>query len=123
MLLIDAAGCMLALVVMTIFNTNMVVLWVFSIVLGLSLASQFPTTIALPATHMNMQVTGMMTSTMVFFAAIGEMVIPLLMTGATASQLGPGSLFYLLVLVTLIATITYIVLLFGFSREKSKLSK
>jgi MFS family permease len=120
MLLIDAAGCMLSLVVMTIFNTNMIVLWIFSIVLGLSLASQFPTTIALPSTHMGIEVTGVMTSTMVVFAAIGEMIIPLLMTSATASSIGPAALFYLLVIVSTIATLTYTFLLFAFGKEKPK---
>jgi FHS family Na+ dependent glucose MFS transporter 1 len=117
MLIVDMIGCLLALLFMLIFSTNMIVLWICSILLGISLATQFPTTIAIPSTHLGMEATGAMTSTMVVFAIVGEMVVPLFIT-TTLRYTAPSAMFIVLFTVAAIASVLYIVLLFFIKPEK-----
>ncbi|KAL0481226.1 sodium-dependent glucose transporter [Acrasis kona] len=118
MILIDILGGMISVTAILIFNSNMIALWVFTAAFGISLASQYPTTISLPASHMGIEVTGWMTATMVIFAGFGAFVVPLLMTKATLFG-GPIAFLYVLFATSLIASLLYLVLLYGFKKPKA----
>ncbi|KAL0476334.1 12 TM domain-containing transmembrane protein Naglt1a [Acrasis kona] len=122
MLILDLVGCMLSFLVMMIFNTNIVVLWIFSILLGISLATQFPTTMSMPTTSLGMENTGAMTSAMVVLAIAGEMIVPLFLSYLT-EHAGPKAMFYSLFGIGACASVLYIILIFGFKKEKKPVAK
>jgi len=76
MLLVDMIGFFVSMCMMWIFNYSSVVLWISSILLGLSLASCFPTAINLAEVYM--KVTGRAASYFVIGASFGEMSFPFL---------------------------------------------
>jgi FHS family Na+ dependent glucose MFS transporter 1 len=116
MILLDIAGGMISVTAILIFKTNMIALWICTIAFGLSLASQYPTTIALPASHMGLEVTGTMTATMIIFASFGGMIIPVVMTSAI-KWIGSAAFVYVLFGTSLIASVLYLVIIFGFKKE------
>jgi FHS family Na+ dependent glucose MFS transporter 1 len=78
MLVIDIIVTMVALVTLVI-SQHHVVIWIATIIAGLGMASQYPATISLPSGHLNMNLSGFLTSLMVTFGAFGEMIIPAIM--------------------------------------------
>jgi FHS family Na+ dependent glucose MFS transporter 1 len=122
MILLDIAGGMASVTAILIFNSNMTALWICTIAFGLSLASQYPTTISLPASHMGLEVTGTMTATMVIFASFGGMIVPLFMTMAT-KWAGPQAFIYVLFGTCLVASLFYLILIFGFKKTEKQIVK
>jgi fucose permease len=70
-----------------------VALWIGTFILGFSLASVFPTTLALAGRHMT--ITGQVTGWFFIGAGIGSMALPWLI-GQAFNPLGPGAFLWLL---------------------------
>ena len=73
-LYLDFAGCILSLVLILVFRDSAVILWIGSILLGLSFASIFPTFLTLSEERMH--VTGTMAGWFLVGGSIGGMILP-----------------------------------------------
>ena len=73
-LYLDFAGCILSLVLILFFRDSATVLWIGSILLGLSFASIFPTFLTLSEERMH--VTGTMAGWFLVGGSIGGMILP-----------------------------------------------
>ena len=73
-LYLDFAGCILSLVLILFFRDSEVILWIGSILLGVSFASIFPTFLTLSEERMH--VTGTMAGWFLVGGSIGGMILP-----------------------------------------------
>jgi FHS family Na+ dependent glucose MFS transporter 1 len=73
-LYIDFAGCLLSLGLILLFRDSVAILWIGSILLGLSFASIFPTFLTLSEERMH--VTGTMAGWFLVGGSIGGMILP-----------------------------------------------
>jgi FHS family Na+ dependent glucose MFS transporter 1 len=105
-----------SMVFLVIFPSNLVVIWICTIIYGFSLAPLYPTAIGYPATNLNVEVTGAMTSIMQIGASMGEVCIPALV-GFLFSPIGPNSLFYTMLAILVGALAIYFVLMFAFKKR------
>ncbi|KAG2386647.1 hypothetical protein C9374_002391 [Naegleria lovaniensis] len=92
MLVIDMIGVTASISMFWIFSDNVTVMCVSSLIYGFSIASMYPTTIAIPASVLKLEITGMMTSLMVLGGSTGAMVGPSA-TLALFRTIGPKTLF------------------------------
>ncbi|XP_022105943.1 sodium-dependent glucose transporter 1A-like [Acanthaster planci] len=119
MLILDMVGCIASSIALSwCGDTNSIVLWVGTVVLGLSMASLFPAGISwLESYH---RVTGSMATILVVGSAFGEMVFPLLMgwmlrkkdirEGSGFLQTGPIGLMYFMLATSGLTAIIFIVM-------------
>lgn len=105
-LYLDLAGCILSMALISLFRDSTAVLWVGSILLGISLASIFPTFITLSEERMH--VTGTITGWFLAGASLGGMTIPVLI-GQAFDWLGPTSMITI-VFVTILLNLVSLVL-------------
>ncbi|MCK4923359.1 MAG: MFS transporter [Spirochaetes bacterium] len=111
MLIIDLAGCLIACAVVLIWNDSAAATWVGTILMGMSLASLFPTSINLA--ERNMKITGAVTSWFFVGTSIGAMFFPWLI-GQYMESVGPHVMFIVLLSIFCAASIILvIVLIFG----------
>ncbi|XP_072015468.1 uncharacterized protein [Amphiura filiformis] len=100
MVLLDLVGCIISSMALAYeANTNEVVLWVGTATLGVSMASLFPSGISWLESHA--PVTGNVASFLIIGAAFGEMAIPLLLGHLFGSGIGPMSLMYTMLAITI----------------------
>nr|XP_054774490.1 dentin sialophosphoprotein-like [Lytechinus pictus] len=93
MVIADMVGCVTTSVILTLFaDTNENVLWLGSALLGLSMASLFPTGIAWLETYT--RVTGNTASFLVIGSALGEMCVPVVIGYLFEDIIGPMVLMY-----------------------------
>ena len=85
----DLAGCLASLGLILIWRDSSAILWVGSILLGVSSASIFPTLISLADEHMH--VTGTMTGWFLVGASIGGMLMPWTI-GQAFVRIGAGAM-------------------------------
>ncbi|XP_078343713.1 major facilitator superfamily domain-containing protein 4A-like isoform X2 [Oculina patagonica] len=76
MLLVDLIGCLVSSLLMLVFRASESALWMGTSTFGLFMSNVFPTSVALAEQYFN--VTGTVTCMFVVSAAIGEMIIPLI---------------------------------------------
>ena len=85
-LYLDFAGCILSMGLISLFRDSATMLWVGSILLGISYASIFPTFITLSEERMH--VTGTITGWFLVGGSIGGMILPVLI-GQAFDRFGP----------------------------------
>ena len=88
-LTVDFIGCLASVGLILLFQDSATILWIGSILLGISLASIFPTFLTLAEERMH--VTGSMTGWFLVGAGLGGMLMPWLI-GQAFAQIGPGSM-------------------------------
>ncbi|XP_022791487.1 major facilitator superfamily domain-containing protein 4A-like isoform X1 [Stylophora pistillata] len=88
MLLVDLIGCLVSSLLMLVFRASESALWMGTSTFGLFMSNVFPTSVALAEQYFN--VTGTVTCMFVVSAAIGEMIIPLIV-GKVFDYVGPMS--------------------------------
>ncbi|RMX41106.1 hypothetical protein pdam_00003299 [Pocillopora damicornis] len=88
MLLVDLIGCLVSSLLMLVFRASESALWMGTSTFGLFMSNVFPTSVALAEQYFN--VTGTVTCMFVVSAAIGEMIIPLIV-GKVFDYVGPIS--------------------------------
>lgn len=101
-LFMDFAGSLLSLGLILLFRNSTLVLWMGSILLGLSLASIFPTLLTLSEERMH--ITGTITGWFLVGGSFGGMTIPVLI-GDVFEKIGPGAMI----------TIVFVSLIFNFA--------
>jgi FHS family Na+ dependent glucose MFS transporter 1 len=92
-LLGDLVGCVLGLFLIILFPTSILVLWSGAIILGISMASIFPTMISLAERRMTL--TGAVTSWFFIGASSGAMFFPWLM-GQLFEAINPLAIMYII---------------------------
>jgi len=97
-LLLDFAGCILSLGLILLFRDSQTALWLGSILLGISLASIFPTFITLSEERMH--ITGAITGWFLVGGGLGGMTLPVAM-GYAFDNIGPSAMM-MIVFVTVI---------------------
>lgn len=105
-LYLDFAGCFISLGLILLFRDSAVILWIGSILLGLSQASIFPTYLTLSEERMH--VTGTMAGWFLVGGSIGGMILPWTI-GQAFVRLGPGTM-VTIVFITLILNLFALVL-------------
>jgi FHS family Na+ dependent glucose MFS transporter 1 len=88
-LTMDFVGCLASVGLILLFQNSATVLWIGSILLGISLASIFPTFLTLAEERMH--VTGSMTGWFLVGGGLGGMLMPWLI-GQAFVQAGPGAM-------------------------------
>jgi FHS family Na+ dependent glucose MFS transporter 1 len=115
MLIIDLLGCFVACAVVLVWNDSAAAAWVGTILMGMSLASFFPSSINLA--EQNMKITGAVTSWFFVGTSIGAMFFPWLI-GQYIESVGPHVMFIVLLSIFCVASIVLVVAL---ALEKSQL--
>jgi FHS family Na+ dependent glucose MFS transporter 1 len=117
MLIGDITGALASICVILLFPGSQIALWAGAFGMGFSLASQFPTTLSLAETQMN--ITGKVTGLFLIGASLGGMFVPWLI-GQFFVPVGPH-IAMLILLVGLVATfITLTGWLWDSSRQSLK---
>lgn len=88
-LFLDFAGCLLSLGLILLFRDSTTILWTGSLLLGLSLASVFPTLLTLSEERMH--ITGTITGWFLVGGSLGGMIIPVLI-GDAFERIGPSAM-------------------------------
>lgn len=88
-LILDFAGCLLSVGLILFFPQSRLVLWLGTILFGISQASIFPTFLTLAEEHMH--VTGTIAGLFLVGAGVGGMILPWLI-GQAFTQVGPGAM-------------------------------
>jgi FHS family Na+ dependent glucose MFS transporter 1 len=96
MLLCDIAGCFIASCIILLWSGSVPVIWIGSAIMGLSMASIFPTSINFA--ERNMDITGRITSWFFIGGSIGSMFFPWLI-GQFFEKSGPQIMMIILVLI------------------------
>ena len=109
MLLMDFAGCLLSLGLILLFRNSSLMLWVGTILFGISQASIFPTFLNLAEERMH--ITGTVTGWFLVGAGLGGMVLPWLI-GQAFVRIGPGAMMGMI----FINVILNLLMLFFFTR-------
>jgi FHS family Na+ dependent glucose MFS transporter 1 len=104
-LVMDIAGSVIALALMLIFPGSAPMLWVGTILLGLSVASIFAT--MLTFTESFMQMTGKITSRFFISGSIGSIVLPWII-GRFIDRTGPYLIIQLLSITMLLAVLSFL---------------
>jgi FHS family Na+ dependent glucose MFS transporter 1 len=100
MILCDIAGCLIASCIILVWPKSAVVLWFGSALMGLSMASIFPTSVNFA--ERNMDITGRVTSWFFIGGSIGSMFFPWLV-GQFFEKTGPQIMVIILLLIFLTA--------------------
>ncbi|MBN2116547.1 MAG: MFS transporter [Anaerolineales bacterium] len=98
-LTIDFAGCLLSLGLILFFRESAVILWIGTILLGISQASIFPTFLTLAEERMH--ITGTIAGLFLVGAGTGGMILPWLI-GPVFEQVGAGAMMGLIFVNTLL---------------------
>ena len=112
-LTMDFVGCLVSIGLILLFQDSAAILWVGSILLGLSLASIFPTFLTL--TEERMHITGAMTGWFLVGGGLGGMIMPYLI-GQAFVKIGPEAM----IAIVLATVILNILALVSFTRVSAK---
>ena len=112
-LYMDFAGCLASVGLVILFKDSAVMLWAGSILLGISLASIFPTFITLAEERMH--VTGTITGWFLVGGGVGGMILPVVI-GNAFENMGPSAMMY----IVLAAVIFDLLFLIAFTRTVVK---
>ena len=114
LLVFDLVGSIAASVCLIIFHTNVTALWVLTGLLGLCIASVFPSGIHLIEVYID--VTGRVASTFVVGAALGEAAVPLLVSNLLSSA--PESFLFITMSAFVLAAAVFVAM-FLYSRTQA----
>ena len=112
-LAVDFIGCLASVSLILLFQESATVLWIGSILLGVSLASIFPTFLTLAEERMH--VTGSMTGWFLVGGGLGGMLMPWLI-GQAFVQAGPGAM----IMIVLVSIALNVVALITFTKVAGK---
>jgi FHS family Na+ dependent glucose MFS transporter 1 len=108
MLIIDLLGCFIACAVVLIWNDSVAATWIGTILMGMSMASLFPSSLNLA--EQNMKITGAVTSWFLVGSSIGAMFFPWLI-GQYMESKGPHVMFIVLLSLIFLASIILLITL------------
>ncbi len=109
-LFMDLAGCFAGLGLIIFGHLSAPLLWIGSSILGLSMASIFPTILMLA--NKSMRITGTITGWFLVGAGLGGMFLPWLI-GQAFAQLGPGSMMFIIVADLILEAIILLAFIYG----------
>jgi len=109
----DFVGCLVSMGLILLFKESAIILWIGTILLGISLASIFPTYLTLAEERMH--VTGTITGWFLVGAGVGGMILPWLI-GQAFVRIGAGAMMGMI----LIDLILNLLMLFLFTRVSAK---
>lgn len=112
-LILDLAGCLASLALILLFPRSAQMLWIGTILFGISQASIFPTFLTLAEEHMH--VTGTIAGLFLVGAGLGGMILPWLI-GQAFVQVGAGAMMALI----FIGVILNLLMLLLFTKVSSK---
>ena len=112
-LAVDFIGCLASVSLILLFQESATVLWIGSILLGVSLASIFPTFLTLAEDRMH--VTGSMTGWFLVGGGLGGMLMPWLI-GQAFVRAGPGAM----IMIVLVSIALNVVALITFTKVAGK---
>ena len=108
MLVSDLIGCMCAILLITIIHISDVVIWIGTALLGVAIASIFPSMLLWVDEHL--EVTGKVTAVLVNGAALGDMILTLTV-GLLITNVNPNFFLSLSLVYCSAATLVYIIVL------------
>ena len=115
MLLMDAVGCLLSVMVILLWPGSLPAIWIGTIGMGLAMASVFA--VVLTVAERNMHVTGATTGWFFVGASGGSMTVPLII-GQLFERMGPQSTMWVILADLLLALAVYLVLTRRLARQR-----
>ena len=112
-LALDFAGCILSIGLILLFRESATILWIGTILFGLSQASIFPTFMTLAEERMH--VTGTMAGWFLVGVGLGSMILPWLI-GQAFVRIGPGAMMGMI----FVSLLLNVVILWSFTRVSVK---
>ena len=109
MIMVDLVGCMLSLLMIVSFPSIQAILWLGSILTGLSIASIYAS--AINWAERRISVSGKILSLLVVCASTGEAVLPLLMGAMFQSSIGPQGMMIIAFACAVSATACFLILM------------
>lgn len=106
----DLAGCLVGLCLIILGHASAPLLWIGSSILGVSMASIFPTILMLAGK--SMRVTGTITGWFLVGAGIGGMLLPWLI-GQAFTSMGPGSMMFIIAADLILEAIILLAFIYG----------
>ncbi len=116
-LITDFIGCFVSVGAILLWTSSVSVLWVASCVLGLSMASIFPTMLAFA--ERRMKLSGKLTGYLFSAASGGSMILPFLV-GQFFTTIGPHVLYYVVFSALIIDCSIFIVLMMRYQTKTTK---
>jgi FHS family Na+ dependent glucose MFS transporter 1 len=113
-LLIDLIGCFISIGVALAWSTSLLAITLASIMIGLSMASIYPT--ALTFAERRMKITGQVTGFLIVGGSTGGMIVPLLI-GQMFESVGPRVMMFVVLIDLIIAAMVYLLLVLGSSQK------
>ena len=109
-LLIDLIGCFVAMGIAIVWSSSLVAVSVATILIGLSMASIYPT--ALTFAERRMKISGQVMSMFIVGGSAGGMFVPLLV-GKLFESIGPRVMLFIVLIDLVVALAVYLILVFG----------
>lgn len=103
----NCVGCLIAMIVLISGTHSMTAVWIGSAIYGIAMASQFPSAMVLCEQYLG-EISGKAASLLVIGAAIGDMVIPLIVSALFLWSY--WTFIYSITVTTLIATVMFVLL-------------
>ncbi len=116
-LITDFIGCFLSVGAILMWSNSVSVLWVASCVMGLSMASIFPTMLAFAERRMTLS--GKLTGYLFSASSGGSMILPFIV-GQFFTTVGPGVLYYVTFLALTIDCAIFVVLMMKYQTRTTK---
>jgi FHS family Na+ dependent glucose MFS transporter 1 len=113
-LLIDLIGCFISIGIALAWPTSLLAITVASIMIGLSMASIYPT--ALTFAERRMKITGQVTGFLIVGGSTGGMIVPLLI-GQMFESVGPRVMMFVVLIDLIVAVMVYLLLVLGSSPD------
>ena len=119
MIFSDLIGCIVSLALLLIFNKSKLVLWIGSVLFGISVASIYPSAIAYTEKHIS--ITGKRMSVLAVGGAAGDAVIPLLI-GSSFNSKWLGNLGFMIIClsVVILASLLFVFIVLYVRHEPRK---
>ena len=119
MVVADLAGCIVAVVVIMLFQSSFTALWLGTILYGVSVGSVYAS--AINYTERLVGVSGRLLSYLTFFAALGDAVVPLTIGSVFDTSIGGRGMMWVVVVVAATATSTFAYLWWWVDKRQARL--
>ena len=120
MVVADLLGCIVAVVVVMLFQSSFTALWLGTVIYGISVGSVYAS--AINYTERLVGVSGRLLSYLTFFAALGDALVPLSIGVVFDTSIGGRGMMWVVVLVAATATSTFAYLWWWVDRRQRRLA-
>ena len=118
MVVADLLGCIVAVIIIMLFQSSFTALWLGTVIYGVSVGSVYAS--AINYTERLVGVSGRLLSYLTFFAALGDAVVPLTIGSVFDTSIGGRGMMWVVVMVAATATSTFAYLWWWVERSQQQ---